>query len=80
MARLFAEMAQAAAGMSREQAAPIVEQLYEKYKDKIEFKEAPKGQPFEELYDMDALRPTPEHQATYDRVKEELIGLGVPLT
>jgi len=79
MARLFAEVAQAAAGMNREKAALIVEQLYEKYKDKIEFKEAPKGQPFEELYDVDTLRPTPEHQATYERVREELIRLGVPL-
>jgi len=80
MARLFAEVAHAAAGMTREQAAPIVAQLYEKYKDKITFEEAPKGQPFEELYDVDTLMPTPEHQAVYARVKEELIRLGVPLT
>lgn len=79
MGRLFAEVAHAAAGMTREQAAVIVEQLYEKYKDKITFEEAPKGQPFEELYDVDTLTPTPEHQAVYDRVKEELIRLGVPL-
>lgn len=80
MARLFAEVAHAAAGMTREQAAPIVEQLYEKYKTKITFEEAPKGQPFEELYDIDTLTPTPEHQAVYNRVKEELIQLGVPLS
>jgi methylamine--corrinoid protein Co-methyltransferase len=80
MGRLFAEVAHAAAGMTREQAAPLVEQLYEKYKDKITFEEAPKGQPFEELYDVDTLTPTPEHQALYDRVKEELIELGVPLS
>jgi len=79
MARLFAEVAHAAAGMTREQAAVIVEQLYEKYKDKITFEEAPRGQPFEELYDVDTLTPTPEHQAVYDQVKEELIRLGVPL-
>jgi hypothetical protein len=80
MARLFAEVAHAAARMTREQAAPIVGQLYEKYKDRITFEEAPKGQPFEELYDVGALTPTPEHQAVYDRVKEELIRLGAPLT
>ncbi|MEE9617180.1 MAG: monomethylamine:corrinoid methyltransferase, partial [Anaerolineae bacterium] len=79
MGRLFAEVAHAAAGMTREQTAVIVEQLYEKYKDKILFEEAPKGQPFEELYDVDTLTPTPEHQAVYNRVKEELIRLGVPL-
>lgn len=79
MGRLFAEVAHAAAGMTREEAAPIVEALYEKYKDKMDLENAPKGQPFEELYDLATLEPTPEHQAVYDQVKEELIGLGVPL-
>ncbi len=80
MARLLAEVAHAAAGMTRKQAAPIVEQLHEKYKDKILLKDAPRGQPFEELYDVKTLTPTPEHQALYDKVKEELIALGLPLT
>jgi hypothetical protein len=80
MARLFAEVAHAAAGMTRAQAAPIVEALYTKYKDKLTFEEAPQGQPFEELFDVETLTPTTEHQALYDRVKEELIRLGVPLT
>jgi methylamine--corrinoid protein Co-methyltransferase len=80
MARLFAEVSRAAAGMTRAQATPIVEALFAKYKDKLSFDEAPKGKPFEELFDVDALTPTPEHQALYDEVKEELIRLGVPLT
>jgi methylamine--corrinoid protein Co-methyltransferase len=80
MARLFAEVAHAAAGMTRAQAVPIVEALYDKYKDKITFEKAPRGKPFEELYDVASLTPTPEHQALYDRVKEELMGLGVPLS
>jgi hypothetical protein len=79
MARLFAEVGHAAAKLSREQAAPIVEQLYEKYKDRLTFHEAPKGQPFEALYDLDTLRPTPEHQALYAEVRAELHRLGVPL-
>jgi hypothetical protein len=62
-----------------DQAAPIVEELYVKYKDKLTFDEAPQGQPFEELYDLDTLVPTPEHQALYENVKEELVRLGVPL-
>lgn len=79
MGRLFAEVAHGAAKLTREEAVPIVEQLYEKYKDKLTFDKAPKGQPFEELYDVDRLAPTQEHQALYDRVKDELIELGVPL-
>jgi hypothetical protein len=80
MARLFAEVGQAAAKLSRAQAASIVEALYEKYKDKLTFAEAPKGQPFEELYDLNTLTPTPAHQALYDEVKEELVRTGVPLS
>jgi methylamine--corrinoid protein Co-methyltransferase len=79
MARLFAEVAHAAAGMTRAQAVPIVETLYDKYKDKITFEEAPRGKPFEELYDVVTLTPTPEHQALYDQVKQELVHMGVPL-
>ncbi len=79
MARLFAEVAHAAAGMTRAQAAPIVEALYARYKDKLLLAEAPTGQPFEELFDLDTLTPTPEHQALYEGVKEELMRLGVPL-
>ena len=79
MARLFAEVAHAAAGMKREQAAHIVEQLHGKYRDKILIEEAPAGKSFEELYDLETLTPMPEHQALYDEVKDELIQTGIPL-
>ncbi|MBU1050890.1 monomethylamine:corrinoid methyltransferase [Candidatus Bipolaricaulota bacterium] len=79
MGKLFAEVAHAAAGMSRDKATPIVEALYAKYKDNLDLETAPKGQPFEELYDLETLTPTLEHQALYDQVKEELVNLGIPL-
>jgi len=79
MGKLFAEVAHAAAGMSRDTATPIVEALYEKYKDSIDLENAPKGQPFEELYDLGTLTPTAAHQAVYEEVKTELLKLGVPL-
>jgi hypothetical protein len=80
MARLFAEVGQGAARLTREQAAAVVEKLYEKYRDKLTFEEAPIGQPFEQLYDLDTLSPTPAHQALYEEVREELLRLGVPLS
>ena len=80
MARLFAEVSHAAVGTKRESAAEIVAKLYEKYKDKIDLEQAPKDQVFEELYDLQTLRPTAEHQALYDKLKEELIDLGIPLS
>lgn len=79
MARLFAEVAHAAAGMKRERAAEIATRLYEKYKDTLDLEQAPKGQAFEQIYDLETLRPTAEHQDLYHRLREELAGLGIPL-
>ena len=59
---------------------PALQKIYDKYKDRLTFEQAPQGQPFEELYDLDTLTPTAAHQALYDEVKEELIRLGVPLS
>jgi hypothetical protein len=80
MARLFAEISHAAAGMKRENAAEIVAKLFETYKDSLDLEQASKGQAFEQLYDLQTLCPTSEHQGLYDKLKEELTGLGVPLT
>jgi len=80
MARLFAEVGHAATRLTRQQAAAVVEKLYEKYRDKLTFEDAPIGQPFEQLYDLDTLSPTPAHQSLYEEVKEELLRLGVPLS
>lgn len=79
MARLMAEVAHATSMMSRSDATPVVEEIYIKYKDKMTFSQAPKGLSFEEMYDLNTLTPTPEHQQTYNTVKEELIRLGIPL-
>ncbi len=79
MARLFAEVAHAAASLSRPEAAEIVHRLYATYSDSLDLESSPPGQVFEELYDLKTLRPTAEHQALYERLKEELAGLGVPL-
>jgi hypothetical protein len=79
MGRLFAEVAHAAAGLSRGRAAEIVGRLYGKYKDSIDLEKAPKGEAFETLYDTSTLRPTAEHRKLYDGLKEELAGLGLLL-
>jgi methylamine--corrinoid protein Co-methyltransferase len=79
MGRLFAEIGHAATKLTREQANVLVKTLHEGYKDKLDYAVAPKGKPFNELYDMQTLKPTPEHQGHYDEAKEKLISLGLPL-
>jgi len=79
MARLFGEIAHAAAKIKLETANEIVLELYKKYKDKLDFQVSPVGKPFEELYDLDTLQPKPEHLKEYEEVKRELEELGLEL-
>ncbi|MFQ6014702.1 MAG: monomethylamine:corrinoid methyltransferase [Anaerolineae bacterium] len=79
MGRLFGEVGRAAARLKRAEANQMVKALYERYKDKILFDQAPQGKPFEQLYDLDTLTPTPEHMGQYEKGKEELRELGLDL-
>jgi len=76
MARFLGEVAHAASKFKLETANEIVKTLYEKYKDKLDFEVAPVGKPFEELYDLNTLKPRPEHYNQYLEVKKELMDLG----
>ena len=76
-AKFSGEVAHSVCGMSREQADEIVKQLLAKYETKLADK--PIGRPFEEVYHVDTVRPTQEWQGLYEEVKNELIGIGVPL-
>jgi methylamine--corrinoid protein Co-methyltransferase len=73
--RWLGEITKSAAGMSRSKANEIVLALLSKYEDKL--MDAPHGTVFEELYDVQAMRPTKEYQKLYDEVKEEFVRLGV---
>jgi methylamine--corrinoid protein Co-methyltransferase len=76
-ARLCGEVAHAVSGMGREQANELVERLYARYEPDLDAK--PIGQPFEEVYDIQRVEPTPEWQATYETVRAELVDMGLPL-
>ena len=72
-----AEVFKAAAGMSRAQANDIIKWLIPKYEDQL--MNPPKGQTFQELFDVNSLTPIPEWQAMVTKVQRELVGMGVPL-
>jgi len=76
-ARFSAEVSRAAVGMSREQADEITKKLMAIYEDDLPNK--PVGKPFQEVYDLKSLQPTAEWNGMYEEVKEELMGMGVPL-
>jgi methylamine---corrinoid protein Co-methyltransferase len=75
--RLSGEVARAVRGMSRAEANEIVKQLLPLYVDQLD--KQPFGQPFEEVYNLDTIEPTPEWQGMYEEVREELIEMGIPM-
>ena len=75
--KICGEVAQAAAGMDREQANEIVKKLAGLYEPIL--KEKPIGKPFDEVYDVERIRPTPEWQGMYDEVKNELVQMDLAL-
>jgi len=76
-AKISAEVSRASLGISREEANSIALQLYKLYSGDIEKRLI--GKPFEEVYDIESVTPKKEWCDTYAAVKEELIGLGLPL-
>jgi len=76
-ARICGEVAHAVAGMSREQANELVQRLVAIYL--AELSPQPIGKPFEEVYDVDNVKPTPEWQGMYNEVREELLKMDLPL-
>ena len=77
-ARLNGEAAQAACGMSREQADEIVRKAVAKYEPFLS--EKPVGKPFHEVYDPIKVQPRPEWLGMYEKVKEQANRWGLPIT
>ena len=75
--RICGEVIRSTGDMSREEANRIVRQLVDSYLEEIPQK--PIGQPFEEVYNLDTIEPTPEWLGTYNEVKNELVKLGLGL-
>lgn len=75
--KICGEVTHAVRGWTREQADELAKQIVPLYEDDLDKK--PIGKPFEEVYDMDNVEPTPEWQGMYDEVRDELIKMGLPL-
>jgi methylamine--corrinoid protein Co-methyltransferase len=75
--RICVEIARTMPGLTREEANELLSQIVPLYVDELGKK--PIGKPFEEVYNLDTIEPTPEWQGIYDEVREELIQMGLPL-
>jgi methylamine--corrinoid protein Co-methyltransferase len=70
--RFLAQVAKASAGLCRNEANGIVSNLVSKYAKRQKSK--PIGKPFDEVYDLDKIKPTTEWQQIYDDVCQEMEG------
>jgi hypothetical protein len=62
-------------GLSRDEVNKMVKDLLCRYEEEIP--KAPLGKKFGEIYDLDRVTPTEEYLEVYQKVREELIGLGL---
>jgi len=76
-ARLMAEVAHAARGLSRSEANEMVLRLVARYRDDLDRR--PVGKRFDEVYDVVRVQPTEEWLGVYEEVKDELRELGLDL-
>ena len=75
--QFMGEVAYAATLLNRKQANEIIQQLIPKYEERLLAKNPPKGKTFQELYDMETLKPCQEYVELKDRIWEELEGMGL---
>jgi methylamine--corrinoid protein Co-methyltransferase len=71
------EVIKACASIKRNDANEIVKKLIPRYEEKL--RDPPKGKPFQECYDLKALKPSKEWLEIYKKIKKELMDLGVPI-
>lgn len=76
-ARFNAEVSHAARKLTREQANAFVLQCLERYEG--QFPDPPPGNPFPEVYDLSSLSPKSDWLEVYQRVREELTGMGLDI-
>jgi methylamine--corrinoid protein Co-methyltransferase len=71
------EVFKSCAGMTRKQANEIVKKVLPKYEEKL--KSPDKGKSLQECFDLKRMEPSAEYKEIYNRVKNELLDLGMPL-
>ncbi len=62
-------------GMSRDEVNRTVKELLSRYEEKIP--NAPLGRRFSEIYDLEKVTPNKEYVDVYQKIREELVALGL---
>lgn len=79
--RFVGEVCTAVAGMDRNQAGALAVKILNKFEEIWKangYRNEEYHKPFAECYDLQTVKPLPEYEATYNRVKEDLASMGLP--
>ena len=61
--------------MTEEQGNDLIRRIFKKYEHTLDNPNL--GKPFNEVYDVKTIEPTPEWQTMYDKVKADLTEMGI---
>lgn len=76
-AEFMCEAVNAATGLKRGDANELAKTLFSRYEASLE--KPPMGKSFQECYDLKTIKPSPEWQEIYERVKKEVENLGLEM-
>ena len=75
--KFASEVGHATAGMSRKEANSIAKKLLDKYESRLD--DPPLGNKYIELWDIEKKVPKEEYVHFYEKIKQEIRELGIPL-
>jgi methylamine--corrinoid protein Co-methyltransferase len=76
--QMVVDVTKVASGLPRDEANEIVNKIVSRYDDKYD--NPPRGVTYQECYDTVKVEPRPEFVALYDKVKDDLGGMGIPFS
>jgi hypothetical protein len=76
-AQFCAELTHNISSTKADRANELVKLLLEKYEDQVAI--APQGKRYQECYDLISGKPADEYRKLFEEVKDELVGLGIPM-
>ncbi len=75
--KFASEVGHATVGMSRKEANAIAKKLLDKYESRLD--DPPLGKKYIELWDIEKKMPKDEYQRFYEKIRQEICEIGIPL-
>jgi methylamine--corrinoid protein Co-methyltransferase len=77
--KFMGEVSHASASLKRNDVNELLKKVISKYEEHLTADKAPEGKSFEDLYDINSLKPKNDYLRIYDKVNSELRDIGLPI-